>query len=232
MTWSNSVKNVINIAAGYLKSTHPLRMLWHLIWIFVLLVMLSASYIITFHFRPVIELWQASRSLHHFRTELNTALVVDQAINSQLALLMDQTQGHRAYLFRYHNGVPSVNGVPFMFHTNTHEVIRAGVARVIQFNQRLPSGINVAMNQEFARRRCVSLRDLDSNRDGANHWYYQTRGAVAMIRCAVYTREGDVVGFVGVDYLDPTSESQLRTAEISVQAVAMAVSQSLDRRSP
>lgn len=224
------MRNTIEIIIKYLKTTHPLRMMWHLLWLFCVLCILSMSYIVTFHFTPVLDLWQRSRSMYHFRTELATTIEVDTQVHHELQRLLDQTGGHRTYLFRYHNGIASVNGVPFMFHTNTHEVIKHGVSRVIGFNQRLPSGIAIGMNLEFARRKCVVMVDIDRNTDGSNYWYFQTRGAYAMIRCAVYSSQGDLLGFVGIDFTERTASNVVRSKEADVQAAAQNLSTILERR--
>lgn len=192
--------------------------------------MLSISYIMTFHFTPVLELWQKSHSMRNFGHELSTSIAIDQSINQQLQNLMDVSQSHRAYLYRYHNGIASVHGVPFIFHSNTHEVIRAGVSRLIIFNQRLPSGINTHMNMEFSRRKCEVLHDIDRNMDGSNYWYFQTRNAVSMIRCAVYTSEGDLLGFIGIDYTERVAANLVKENEKDVLAAANTISRILERK--
>ena len=223
------MSNVIEIILRYLRNTHPMRLLMHLVWIFCLLSMLSVSYIVTFHFTPVLELWQRSHSIKMFGQELSTTIAVDQSVNQELQKLLESAQAHRSYLFRYHNGIPSVNGVPFIFHTNTHEVIRPGATRVINQNQRLPTGINSNSNFEFSRRKCVIIYDIDRNVDGANYWHYQTRGAISMIRCAVYTNQGDMLGFVGIDFLERIPIGIVRSKEDEVQRAATAVAVILDR---
>lgn len=223
--------NSIEIIMKYLKATHPLRMLWHLLWLFCVLCVLSMSYIITFHFTPVMELWQQSRSMNHFRVELATTLAVDQNVNQELQRLLDQTGAHRSYLYRYHNGIATVSGTPFMFHTNTHEMIKPGVSRLIAYNQRLPTSINTTMNSEFARRNCVVMNNLERQIESINYWYFQTRGAHSMVRCAVYSAQGDILGFVGIDFVERTPAEQVRNKEKDVQQVAESISRILDRNS-
>ena len=205
-------------------------MLWHLVWIFAVLIMLSTSYIITFHFTPVMELWQSSRSFDHFRTELNTTISIDSQVNHELNTVLRSAHAGRAYVFRYHNGIPSVNGVPFMFQTNTHEVIRPGVNRVIASMQRLPSSINSQMTAEFTKNACVVLNHLDQNPDGSNHWFYESRNAHAMIRCAIYKNQGDLLGFVGVDFVEPTTDAELAAAHPSVLAASQIIARIFDTR--
>lgn len=195
-------KSVLEILYKYFRTVHPLKMLWHLVWIMLVLCMLSITYIVTFHFLPVMDLWQRSRSFEHFRTELSTSVAIDHLINQELERILNLTEADRAYVFRYHNGIPAVGGVPFIFHTNTHEVIRPGVNRVISLMQRIPSSINVHMNREFLQNHCVVLKDLDLDTTGHDYWYYQARGSIHMVRCAFYSAQGDLLGFVGLDYLN------------------------------
>jgi hypothetical protein len=194
-------KSIVELLLKYFKIMHPLRMLWHLLWLTMVLMVFSVSYIITFHFEPVVRLWQQSKSLEHFRQELNTSLAVDSQINDELSILLRSSRADRAYVFRYHNGIPAVAGIPFIFHTNTHEVIRPGVNRVISLMQRIPSSINVHQNKEFAERKCIVMMDLDLDVTNTDYWFYQARGSRHMVRCAFYSRQGDLLGFVGLDYL-------------------------------
>lgn len=202
-------KSVLELLFRYFRTVHPLKMAWHLIWIMAVLAMLSITYIVSFHFLPVMELWQRSRSFDHFRTELSTSVAVDHQVNTELQQVLQRTHADRAYVFRYHNGIPAVGGVPFIFHTNTHEVIRPGVNRVISLMQRIPSSINVHMNQEFIQNRCVTLNDLDLDTTGHDYWYYQSRGSIHLVRCAFYTTQGDLLGFVGLDYVNRSNPVSL-----------------------
>ena len=211
---------IVDTIYKYFRTTSAGKMMFHLLWIFCILLMLSMSYIITFHFQPVIELLNHAHSLDHFRTELSTTIAVDTDTNNELNTLVQATNSQRAYVFRYHNGIPSVNSVPFMFHTNTHEVIRAGANRAIVFSQRLPTSIMYMQNAEFLKRKCVTLRDLDRNPDSNNYWYYQQRNAVAMVRCPFLSPRGDLLGFVGVDYVDRPSAETLRAAESAVSSTS------------
>lgn len=204
----------------YLRTTSGWRMFLHLFWLLCLLLMLSSSYIITFHFVPVMELFKKSHSLSHFSAELGVSIAIDQQVNSTIQTLLTQTNASRTYLFRYHNGIPSVNNVPFIFHTMTHEVIRPGTARVILFNQRLPTGILGASNTDMSRRRCVVLNRLDLHGENLNAWHYNMRGAVAVVRCPFFSANGDLLGFVGVDYNERMEDTALEAAHAQTKAAA------------
>lgn len=208
----NLAPTMMDKVLKYLKTTTVWRMFLHLIWLMCLLMILSSSYIITFHFVPVLELFKKSHSLTHFSSELATSINMDQQVNSVLQSVLTQTQASRAYMFRFHNGIPSVNNVPFIFHTMTHELISPGTPRVIVFSQRLPTGILGMANTDMINRRCVILKDLDQITDSMNAWHFNMRGAVAVVRCPYFSSRGDLLGFVGVDFKETPSEDLITQA--------------------
>lgn len=223
---------MVDSVLKYLRTTPYSRMFLHLVWLFCILMMLSTSYIITFHFQPVMQLFRHSHSLAHFSQELSVTIAVDQAVQNEIQSLLVQSNANRAYVFRYHNGIPSVNSIPFMFHTMTHEAIRAGTSRVIAFNQRLPTSIMVNMTVDFSRKRCVVLNNLDRNPDGINHWHYSMRGAVALVRCPFFSEGGDLLGFVGIDFTDRVNDQTLANAERITTTAADKLSIIFQNRSP
>jgi hypothetical protein len=217
------------IIVQYLRTVHPLRMLWHLFVLFCLLSMLSTSYILAFHFQPVMDLWQKSRSMNHFARELQDSVAVDTAANLALTQLLAASNGNRAYIFRFHNGTPSPNNVPFIFHTNTHEVIKPGTNRVINLGQRLPSSLITTMSMEFLKRKCVSLFNINARTDSSAYWYYESRAAVHLTRCAFFSKNGDLLGFVGVDYSETQTPSSVRNNEDIVRNFADQLGRIFDR---
>lgn len=223
-------KSILELLLKYFRTVHPLKMLWHLVWITLVLCMMSITYVVTFHFEPVLDLWQRSRSMQHFTHELNTSIAVDTRISEELQRVLMLTNTDRTYVFRYHNGIPAVGGIPFIFHTNTHEVIRPGVNRVISLMQRIPSSINVHMNQEFAKGKCITLTDIDTDTTGNDYWYYQARGARHMIRCPIYSRQGDLIGFVGADYVQEVAVPNLAAHETHLKQSAQHIGQILQLR--
>jgi hypothetical protein len=210
----------MEIITQYLRATSLWRMFLHLVWLLCLLMMLSSSYIITFHFVPVMDLFRKSHSLTQFSAELGMTIALDQQVNTILQTLLTQTNSSRTYLFRYHNGIPSVNGMPFIFHTMTHELIRPGTTRVIVFNQRLPTGILGTSNTQMVSRRCVTLNYLDRSTESINGWHYNMRGAVAVVRCPFFSAQGDLLGFVGVDFNERVDDTVVEAAHVSAQAAA------------
>lgn len=202
------VDNIIK----YLKVTPPWKMFMHLVWLLCLLMILSSTYIITFHFQPVVTLIQRSQSLSYFSEHLQTSIAIDQQINALIQPLLSTSNASRSYVFRYHNGIPSVNNVPFMFHSMTHEWIKPGTSRVVMFSQRLPTGILGQQNADMIRRRCVAVNYLDRTPESIYGWHYYMRGAIAVVRCPFFSAQGDLLGFVGIDFNERISDSDLVSA--------------------
>lgn len=167
--------------------------------------------------------------MNHFKTELSTSIAIDTKVNQELHSLLNDTQSDRTYVFRFHNGIPSVAGVPFIFQSNTHEVIRAGVSRVILFSQRIPSSLNSNSNHEFSKRLCVNYTHLDDNHNSIHYWYFETRQAKSMIRCPLFTKHGDILGFVGIDYMSDIIEDLAMQSEKKLRSVAANLSIIFDK---
>ena len=189
--------------------------------------MFTVTYILTFDFQTIVDIWKKSH--HNFGQELHTSVEVDSAIKPELEKILLETNSNRVYIFRYHNGTPSPNNVPFIFFTNTYEIIQPGTNRLINLSQRLPASLIHDMNVEFTKDKCVSLNNLDKQPNGANYWIYQTRNSASTIRCPFFSKDGDLLGFIGVDYINNVADSVLKTSELLLHNSARTVTQIFDR---
>lgn len=205
---------ILETLIKYFRSTHPLRMVFHLVWLTTVLCVISLTYIMTFHFQPAIEVWQHSKNMQNFAAELRTSVAVDADATDELSMLLKKTQANRSYVFRFHNGIPASTNVPFIFNTNTHEVISPGTSRVIHISQRLPSSLNFGMNVKFIHNECVTLNHINVDPNHYNYWYYQTRNATAMMRCPFFSHGGDLIGYVGVDYVNDEKQDMYLDAHM------------------
>ena len=204
---------LFQIVMRYLKTVHPLRMLWHLVWMFCVLSMLSTTYIITFHFQPVMDLWLKSESMNNFARELQTSVAVDTKTKEELERVLTTTGASRVYIFRYHNGTPSPNNVPFIFFTNTHEIIKPGANRVIDLTQRIPARLIHAMHIDFIKAKCVLVNNLNKNTNSATYWLFQTRNSIATGRCPFFSSKSDLIRFIGIDYTSEIADTAIRSTE-------------------
>lgn len=215
-------KNILEIFIGYLTLTSPKLLFIHLLWLIIASCTLSTTYIVTFHFTSVLNLWKEAHDVQNFSQNLRVSAAQDLEINTTLQTLLETTKSNRAYVFRYHNGLAAVSGVPFFFQSLTHEVISPGTSRVMKFEQHLPSSINIAMNNQFMMNRCASVQNADDDKDSQNYWFYQIRAAKSLIRCPIFMPNGDAFGFVGIDYLadqsvDFIAENTEKTRSVAVR---------------
>lgn len=209
----------------YLSNTKPYILIFHLMWILISSSVLSVTYIIAFHFTSIISLYQEAHDVAHFNKNLMLSAEKDKVIEDDLTKLLTDANADRTYVFRYHNGLAAVSGVPFFFQTNTHEVIRPGTSRVLSFHQRIPVSVNMTTTNELIQNKCAVVLGADLNQTNQNYWYYQTRNAKNLIRCPIFVNSGDILGFVGADYTGDIDISKIDAYVASVKDVATKISE-------
>jgi len=94
----------------------------------------------------------------------------------------------------------------------------------VQFEQHIPASINIAMNNKFMQNQCAVVVSTDSDRDSQNYWYFQSRGARSIIRCTIFTNNGDLFGFVGIDFNNNIQSSDVEQKLGRVQRSAADIS--------
>jgi hypothetical protein len=215
--------SMIEIFLTYLAGTPIGKLFLHLLWIVVASCALSSSYILAFHFTSLVAIYEEAHNIRNFSNNLRITARQDQEINTILTGLLEKAHSTRAYVFRYHNGLAAVNGVPFFFQTNTHEVISPGTSRVIQFEQHIPASINIAMNNQFMANRCAMVSSANEDRDSQNYWYFQNRSAKSLVRCPIFMGNGDLFGFVGIDFSESIDSDRLAQLANEVKTASTAV---------
>jgi hypothetical protein len=168
----------------------------------------------------VLNIYREAHDIKNFSTNLRLSAQQDLQINAIIQSLMENTKSNRAYMVRFHNGLASVHGVPFFFQTLTHEVISPGTTRVMQFEQHIPASMNIAVNNQFMMNKCALVQNTDYDKDSQNYWYYQNRGAKTLIRCPIFMSNGDLFGFVGIDYIQNPDEDMIQNSISAVRASA------------
>lgn len=202
--------NVLKAFLTYLKLTSISRMFAHLFFIIILCMVLSFSYVIAFHFTNLVEIYTEAHNIRNFGNNLQGHMQGEANLDGTLQKLMLDTQANRAYVYRYHNGLAAVNGVPFFFQTMTHETIRPGTNRIMSVEQRLPASISPSINMQFLQNRCLVATGLENTNHSLNYLYVNY-GIRAMIRCPIFLSKGDLFGFVGIDFITlPANTENLR----------------------
>lgn len=175
-------------------------LLVHILYIAVISAIFSTAYVISFHFTSLVSVYEEAHSIQNFSMNLKTSVENDNAIYNNLTRILTDTNGIRAYVYRYHNGLAAISGVPFFFQTMTHEVISPGTPRIMNFEQRIPASIHIAINNQFVNGKCAAIKDTDHDKENQDYYFWMSRGAKHLIRCPIFMNNGDLFGFVGVDY--------------------------------
>lgn len=199
---SKSKKTLMELLVEYLSETPSLMLLFHLFYIIVVCATLSISYVVAFHWSTVLQAYRDSRDISGFSVNLKSSVETDNKLNVILNDILESPHAMRAYIYRFHDGLGTVSSVPFFFQSNTHEVISPGTSRLMGFEQRIPVSFNAAVNNQFVTNQCAVILKTDSDPDSLNYYYFQTRQAKALIRCPIYMPNGDLFGFVGVDFAE------------------------------
>lgn len=192
--------SMLEVLLDYLRTTTPVSLFFHLLYIILICATLSFSYVVTFHWATVVQIYTEAHNIKGFGTNLKNSVENDIKLNEILDRIRTQTGATRAYIYRYHNGLAAINGVPFFFQTNTHESISPGANRLLPYEQRMPASFNYNQNQLFVKNACYVVTDADSDKENQNYYAFQSRSAKAFIRCPIYLDHGDLFGFVGIDF--------------------------------
>jgi hypothetical protein len=83
----------------------------------------------------------------------------------------------------------------------------------MNYQQNIPVSVDFSINNQFIDNHCAIITDTTVDPQNQNYFFYQSRGAKAMIRCPIYVDNGDLFGFIGIDF-DHTLTSQ-QAQEIS-----------------
>lgn len=199
---------MLQILVNYLTGTAPLMLILHLMYIIVVCATLSASYVVAFHWSTVVQIYAQAHDIKGFSSNLKNSVETDNKLNTILTESLNITGGKRAYIYRYHNGLAAVSSVPFFFQSNTHEVIAPGSNRLMAYEQRIPASFNIVINNQYVKNQCAMVINADTDRDSQNYYYFQSRGAKAFVRCPIYMSNGDLFGFIGVDFASNPSDTK------------------------
>lgn len=221
---SEMKKNMLESFLNYLRFTPVTLLFLHLLWLIIASGALSVSYIVAFHFTSLINIYREAHNIQNFNENLKVSAEKDIEINAALQNVLDSTKANRAYVFRFHNGLASVNGVPFFFQSLTHEVISPGTTRVMQFEQHIPTSINMAINSNLIQNQCAIIKNADDDKDSTKYWYYQIRSAKDLIRCPIFMANGDLFGIVGLDFIGSTTNAQLAESESKLKSASIILS--------
>jgi len=194
--------NFIIPLVNYLQNTPIWKILVEFTLGVAFILVVGSVYILATNFDFFAEIYQNKFTESNIRSSLEQSVRINVALET---IILDNDKDiSRAYVYKYHNGTDSLNGVPFMFKSQTHEVTTNGISSEINNLQGVPIAVNIPQAQAFLAGNCYTLTVPD-NVDGLfNQGYVQSlvnRGTLSVLSCPLQDNRGTLVGYLGIDSL-------------------------------
>jgi hypothetical protein len=155
--------------------------------------------------------------------EVRDRLEIDRRVLGSLGELRANTNSDRVAVYLFHNGKMSVNDIPFLFYSQTHETVRRGVSRDILASQGMPLSTVAAWTERLINNRCF-IDDVSKIEDEVLASLMFDRGVREVAVCPLATTRGMPFGFLTVQWtISPLLEPSLALQETRATAVTLAL---------
>jgi len=137
---------------------------------------------------------------HH--DTMKTRLKITPEVKSVLRELLLQTHASRAFVFEFHNGTNNFGGLPFVYMSNTYEVLGQTATSQMAARQKMPftlydSLITKILNEEVVT---VDTRNRVGDFDSLVYKTIEKRGTTVLICTKLIDEHKRIIGFLGVDF--------------------------------
>ena len=133
---------------------------------------------------------------------VKTRLKITPEVKSVLNALLLQTHASRAYVFEFHNGTTSLGGLPFIYMSNTYEVLGQTASSQMHARQHMPFTLYDSLITHLIQQDVVTV-DIRNKSDAFDAIIYETldkRGTTVLIGTKLLDEHKRVIGFLGIDY--------------------------------
>lgn len=206
-----------------------LRMNPRKVFLFVVMFVLVAAAAGSYRYgKEIISLINDRMGTPSQLIEVRERLDIDRQVLSSLGELRSNTNADRVAVYLFHNGKMSVNEIPFLFYSQTHETVRRGVSRDILLSQGMPLSTIAAWNERLIDNRCF-IDHVEKIEDEVLASLMYDRGVQDVAVCPLATTRGMPFGFITVQWTSSEiSEPSMTLQETRAAAVTLALS--LSRR--
>ena len=152
---------------------------------------------------------------------VKTRLRITPEVKSVLKELLLHTHASRAYVFEFHNGKTSIGGLPFIYMSNTYEVLGPTASSQTHARQQMPFTLFDSLISQVIRRDAVTI-DLRNRSEDIDPIVYETldkRGTTVMIGTKLQDEHKRVIGFLGVDFCDDQGAALVGTGESALAEI-------------
>jgi hypothetical protein len=133
---------------------------------------------------------------------MKTRLRINPEVKGVLKELRLQTHASRAYVFEFHNGTTSLGGLPFIYMSNTYEVLGQMATSQMHARQHMPFTLYDSLIDRIMQDDVVTV-DTRSKTGEFDSIIYETlekRGTTILIGTKLLDEHKRVIGFLGIDY--------------------------------
>lgn len=142
---------------------------------------------------------------HHLTPEESKNIAqAEKQINDIVKIILNETNASRVCIVKYHNGNKDMNGVSFLKMSMTNEAINIGVAPLMpDFQGHFRSLLAYWCHEIDTKGYCIISNTEDLiDVDITLYEYLKTRNIESKYGIALRNINGDVIGFLCIEYLD------------------------------
>ena len=134
--------------------------------------------------------------------QMQIVLKVTPEIKSVLREILLQTHSSRAYIFQFHNGSYGFGGQPFIYMSNTYEILSGTAVSQHHARQNMPFTLYDSLVTGLINNDTIVINPKSKTKE-YDEIVYETmekRGNILTICTKLVDEHKKMVGFVGVDY--------------------------------
>lgn len=206
----------------YFQSRSPLRVAFDFTALMLVIGWLGAVWFTVNNFQEAASIWNALR--HDSKiVDVRSTVAMNSRINAELTAVLEKVGADRASLSRFHNGRKDVTGIHFVYSSRSNEVLGRGIGSAIQRSQSLPISLFNSIHSRMIEVGCYVVEQITPENTGTAAWWAE-QGTAALVQCSVLGTNGDIVGFVAAEWLEPLAGSQATPAAVAMKDAAARLS--------
>lgn len=186
---------------NYLSKVTLYKMAIQSVIVILTLTGIASVYITATHFELILNRIKNPVEMEKYlQKDIRSGIKIQRILGS---LITSSSNISRAYVFKFHDGLIGISNLPFMFQSNTHEIVDYGISSEIQNLQSIPLSINLEKITSYIEKKCYNyiVQDIPKNRDLLSfNELLATQGILQSISCPLYDKSNILIGFVGIDY--------------------------------
>jgi hypothetical protein len=213
---------VLSSIFRYFGSRSALRVAFDFSALMVVIGWLGIVWFSIHNYPEAAAIWNSLR--HDSKiVDVRSSVALNGRINTELGTVLDKLAADRVGLSRFHNGRRGLDGIHFIYSSRSHEVLGRGIGSAIQRSQSLPLSLFNAITARMIETGCYVAESITPETTSTSVWWSE-QGTSALIQCSVLGTQGDIVGYVSAEWLEPLAGSQVIPAAVAVKDAAARLS--------